>query len=94
MGKLTRYEQETIINYNQEEDLCHCYTHDPRLMRKLDDFAQKSSVITVVKKGEDFGEYTYPKKWVKVRFPRELSEEKRKLLSEQAKRNLGRGKSE
>ena len=33
---LTKYEQETIINYNNEEKTASVYTHDKALIRKLD----------------------------------------------------------
>ena len=33
--KLSRYEQETIILYNQAEATAEVYTHDPRLLEKL-----------------------------------------------------------
>lgn len=32
---LTRYEQETVINYNNDEDTMQVYTADPALMRRL-----------------------------------------------------------
>ena len=34
--KLTRYEQETIINFNTVEEMATVYTRDPAVMRKLD----------------------------------------------------------
>ena len=33
--KLSLYEQETIILYNQAEATAEVYTHDPRLLEKL-----------------------------------------------------------
>ena len=33
--KLSLYEQETIILYNQAEAAAEVYTHDPRLLEKL-----------------------------------------------------------
>ena len=33
--KLSLYEQETIILYNQAEAIAEVYTHDPRLLEKL-----------------------------------------------------------
>jgi len=33
--KLSRYEQETIINFNEEEDTASIYTHNPKLREKL-----------------------------------------------------------
>lgn len=33
--RLSRYEQETIIGYNQAEQTASVYTHDPKLLKKL-----------------------------------------------------------
>lgn len=41
--KLTKYEQETIINYNQEEDMAQIYTCDKNLIRKIDAHIEKNS---------------------------------------------------
>lgn len=39
--KLSRYEQETHINWNEENDLAHIYTTSPRVMKKLDALVEK-----------------------------------------------------
>ena len=39
--KLSLYEQETIILYNQAETTAEVYTHDPRLLEKLRRLAEK-----------------------------------------------------
>lgn len=83
--KLTKYEQETIINYNQEEKTASCFTHDLALIRKLDEFARNGEAITVVREGDGWKEYKFPKKCIKVRFPRKLSEEQRQNMAERMK---------
>lgn len=85
---MIRYEQETIINYNQEEILAELYTCDASLIRKLNKLCEKHSTITVTKSDEYSKTYSFPKKWVKIRPPRQLSDEKRAELSERAKRNF------
>lgn len=84
--KLTKYEQETIINYNQEEQTASCFTHDLSLIRKLDEFVRNGEAITVVREGDGWKEYKFPKKCVKVRFPRKLSDEQRQEMAERMKR--------
>lgn len=84
--KLTKYEQETIINYNQEEKTASCFTHDLALIRKLDEFVRNGEAITVVQEGDGWKEYKFPKKCVKVRFPRKLSDEQRQEMAERMKR--------
>ena len=39
--KLSLAERETILLYNQAEPMAEIYTHDPRLMEKLDLLAKK-----------------------------------------------------
>lgn len=77
MANLTKYEQETIINYNNEEKTASIFTYDRSLIRKLDKRLSDYPDITVVRRGEDWAEYSLPKKWLKVGFPRQLSDEQR-----------------
>lgn len=91
--ELTRYEQEIIINYNQEDKTATCFTCDRALIRRLYELCQKSSEITVTKEGDDSKTYSFPKKWVKVKMPRQLSDEKRAELKLRAINNFGGGKS-
>ena len=39
--KLSLVERETILLYNQAEPMAEVYTHDPRLMEKLELLAKK-----------------------------------------------------
>ena len=39
--KLSKYEQETIILYNQAELTASVYTHDPKLLEKLARLSEK-----------------------------------------------------
>ena len=39
--KLSLYEQETILLYNQAEDTAEVYTHDRKLMEKLTCLSKK-----------------------------------------------------
>lgn len=86
--KMTKYEQETIINYNQEEKTASCFTYDRALIRKLDEFVRNGEAITVVREGDGWKEYKFPKKCVKVRFPRKLSDEQRREMAERMKRTV------
>lgn len=85
MTKLTKYEQETIFNYNQEEKTASCYTHDPALIRKLDRLIENGEAITVSREGDGWKEYLFPKSWLKVRPPRKLSDEQRQNLANRMK---------
>ena len=73
--KLSLVERETILLYNQAEPMAEIYTHDPRLMEKLD----LPDQIT----RKDAHNFTVPKRCVSVREP--YSAERRKAASERAK---------
>ena len=76
--KLTRYEQETIINFNAAEQTATLYTRDSAVMRKIDalviEFPEHYRLI-----GETDIDKTYemPKSVITYRKPRRLSEEQR-----------------
>ena len=75
--KLSLYEQETIILYNQAEATAEVYSHDPRLLEKLRRLAEKYPDQIVKKDRQTF---TVPKRCVSVREP--YSAERRKAASE------------
>lgn len=87
--ELTKYEMETIYNYNQEDPLASCYTMDKALMRRLDALAEKHKEITIVRESKGAREYTFPKKWIKVRAPKELSDEQRENMAKRARERFG-----
>lgn len=82
---LTKYEQETIINYNNEEKTASIFTYDKSLIRKLDKRLAEMSDMKLIRRGEDFAEYSLPKKWIKVAFPRQNSDEQRAEMAERMK---------
>ena len=48
VANLTKYEQETIINYNNEEKTASIFTYDKSLIRKLDKRLSEYPDIKVV----------------------------------------------
>ena len=78
--KLSLAERETILLYNQAEPMAEVYTHDPRLMEKLELLAKKHPDQITRKDAHNF---TVPKRCVSVREP--YSAERRKAASERAK---------
>ena len=91
---LSKYEMETIYNYNQEEPLASCYTMDKVLIRRLDELARKHKEITLVRGSDGMREYTFPKKWLKVRAPKELSDEQRENMAKRARERFGFAREE
>ena len=85
---LTKYEQETLISYNQEEDAAIIDTCDKKMIRKREKMCDKLSTITVENQNQHGKIYKLPKKWIKISTPRQLSEKTRKELAERAKSNF------
>ena len=77
--RLTRYEQETIINFNQAEDVAYIYTCSKVWVKHLEDnLGLKGRRIHAYAK-----EYQCPKSWIrKPQKPRKLSEEQKHKLSQ------------
>lgn len=70
---LSLYEQETIINYNEEEKTASVYTHNKALQRKLKQLAQeRPEECRLVKNSRDGKavDYTIPKSWIRIYPPR------------------------
>ena len=89
--KLTRYEQETIINFNAEEKTATLYTRDPAIIRQLDSLVTEYP-DTFKRVGETDIDKTYemPKSAVTYRKPRRISEAKREQ-ARQAMKKINNG---
>jgi len=78
MNKLSRYEQETIINFNVGEEIATVYTRDPAVMRRLDALViEFPEVYRCIGYTDIDKTYEMPKSCVNYRKPRRLSEEQR-----------------
>lgn len=84
MTPLSRYEQETIINYNREEKIAEIYTRDPIVMRKLEKLAEKYPKHYILKSKDEYGcVYECPKKLIRFGAPaKELTEEEKQKRRE------------
>ena len=83
--KLSKFEEETLVLYNEAEPTASVYTHDPKLKEKLKRLSEKYPDKVVFNNANSNGgvTYTVPKKCVLIREP--YSEERRKAASERAK---------
>ena len=82
--KLSRYEQETIVNYNAGEQTATVYTRDKAVMRKLDTLvADFPDTYKLMNKDEVSKTYSFPKSYVSYRKPRKLSDEQREKARKQ-----------
>ena len=76
--KLTRYEQETVINFNAGDQTATLYTRDPTVMRKVDALViEYPDIYKCIGKTDIDKTYELPKSFVSYRKPRKLSEEQR-----------------
>lgn len=84
---MTKYEQETVIIFNEQNPLAEIFTYNGRLLRELDALAtgRPDEVRYVKTNSVGAKTYTVPKKWVKIRANRILTEEQRAKLQAQAK---------
>ena len=76
--KLSRYEQESILNYNAGEQTATLYTRDKAVMRKLGTLvASFPDIYTLIEQDEVSKTYSFPKSYVSYRKPRTVSTEQR-----------------
>lgn len=85
---LSRYEQETIILFNEEESTASVYTYNGRLKRRLESLCTDRSSDVRQTKDDGRGGLTFeiPKKWVKVNPSRILSEAQKAVISQMNER--------
>jgi len=85
--KLTKYEKETIINFNEGEKEASIYTFNASLKRRLAEFARKYPALCRLKCGTAEGSVTYvmDKSRLSIRFLPPYSEERKAAASAYAK---------
>ena len=85
MNKLTKYEMETIVNYNAAEQTATVYTRDKSVMRKLDRLVEAyPESYRLVDQTDIDKTYSMPKSYVTYRKSRMLSDKQR----EQARQRM------
>ena len=80
---MARYEQETIINFNEEEKNAGIYTHNKMLRQKLAALARDRPEDCRLVKASRSGravDYTITTSWIKIVQPRIASEAKKEAL--------------
>lgn len=78
MGSLSKYEQETVINFNAGEQTAVVYTRDKAVMRKLDALVIAfPEVYKLVGETDIDKTYSMPKSCVSYRKPRKLDDKYR-----------------
>lgn len=78
MGSLSKYEQETVINFNAGEQTAIVYTRDKTVMRRIDALViEFPEVYRLVSETDIDKTYSMPKSCVSYRKPRKLSDKQR-----------------
>lgn len=86
---MSRYEQETLVNYNNEEKTATVYTADPVVQRKLDKLVEKYPNDYKCTRVEHIGEghdgkfyWLSSKKFISFRPPVYMTDEQKKAAAE------------
>ena len=83
MSKLSKYEQETIINFNVAESDAVVFTRDKSVIRKLDALVNEfPEVYRCIGETDIDKTYSMPKQYVSYRKPRRISEDVKKRRRE------------
>lgn len=87
MGKLSKYEKETIINWNEGETIASIYTFNASLKRRLEDFSRKYPLLCRLERSTPEGSVTYvlDKSRLSIRLVPPYSEERLAVAREHAK---------
>lgn len=93
----SRYEQETIILFNEEQKTATIETYNMKMKNKLLQMAKdKPDQVTIKLDDGQRVKAIIPKKWIRVNSPKIMSEEQRKIASERManirNKQLGRTK--
>ena len=81
MRKLSKYEKETIINWNEAENLASVYTFNASLKRRLAEFSRKYPLLCRLERSTPEGSVTYvlDKSRLSIRLIPPYSEERKRL---------------
>lgn len=78
---LTLEERETIIRFDDSDNMASFYTCNQAWMRKLDKLMPESTDITLETEDKYSKTYIFPKKWLRVQKPPVYREETRMKLA-------------
>ena len=89
MSKLTKYEKETIVLFNEGEDTAHIQTYNAGLRNRLAVFSKKYPDLCRLDKTYEQGgvSYVLDKSRLSIRLQPPYSEERRRKASENAKQH-------
>ena len=87
--KLSRYEQEVVINFNADDEMATVYSANPamdngtKVPRKMDKLCKEFPDVFCAKRWTEISKtYEVPKKYIRIGKPRELSSAQRENLEQ------------
>ena len=89
MSKLTKYEKETIVLFNEADEEAHIQTYNAGLRKRLEAFSKNYPDLCRLdmSMGQGGVSYRIDKARLSIRFQPPMSEERRRKASELAKQN-------
>ncbi|GFI23941.1 hypothetical protein IMSAGC011_02731 [Lachnospiraceae bacterium] len=89
--KLSKYEKETIIQFNEADQTASVYTYNNALKRQLIELCEAYPEQVHCTEDNDCGGLTFllPKKWLKITPPRVLSPAQREALEQMNRKRWG-----
>ena len=89
MSKLTKYEKETIVLFNEADEEAHIQTYNAGLRKRLEAFSKKYPDLCRLdmSMGQGGVSYWIDKSRLSIRLQAPYSEERRRKASENAKQN-------
>lgn len=86
---LTKYEQETILNFNRADQDAVIYTHDPKLKRRLAEYAARHPGVAHLEFRNEYGgeSYIIDKRRVSIRLTAPYSEKRIRSAREFVRQN-------
>ncbi len=92
MCRLTKIEQETVINFNAGDKEAVVYTRDKAVIRKLDSLVTEFPDVYRCIKATDIDKtYSMPKQYVSYRKPKRITQERRNQIRTQME-NINNGR--
>ena len=85
---ISKYERETVIVFNEEEDFAIVETFNTSMRKKLNKLSKEyPNDFRNIKSDESIGCSTYeiPKKYIRIGSPRNVSDKQREAMSKRAK---------
>lgn len=92
---MTGLEKETIITFNESEKTANVYTYNRAMQKKLRSLMEeRPNDVTLIRDTDQMLECTIPKKWVKLRANRIISDAELEMRREAAANRFAGGHNE